>query len=341
MSMILRRTKLLAVFAAASTLLLAGARGAANAQVQEGPRLDFPAGLATDGYALYVASGRNNTIGRIDLSSRTLSIAAGQTFKEGSNDGTGASALFASPSGMVIVGGDLYIADTKNSDIRKMNLASKVVTTVAGTANISGGQDGKGPVAHFNLPSQITSDGAGMLYISDTYNNTVRSFQLSDGMVKTIGGQSGVDGKVEGPATESKFSLPTGIATDGRAVYVADTGNNVIRKIELPSLQATTIAGTGEEGRQDGPGAQAQFASPKALVITGTTLYILDADNHAVRKLDTTTNQVSTLSHLTGHLGSGAALSSDKHWLYVSDTTENSVQQVDTTNGNFTTLYPP
>ncbi|MGH7864193.1 MAG: hypothetical protein ACREQB_04335 [Candidatus Binataceae bacterium] len=336
----LGRTRLHVLFAAAFTLLLAGARGTANAQAQEGPRLDFPAGLVTDGYALYVASGRNNTIGRIDLTSRTLSIFAGETFKEGSNDGTATSARFASPSGMVIVGGDIYIVDTKNSDIRKMNIASKVVSTVAGTANISGGQDGKGPVAHFNLPSQIASDGAGMLYISDTYNNTIRSFQLADAMVKTIGGQSGIDGKVDGPATESKFSLPTGIAADGKAVYVADTGNNVVRKIELPGLTSTTIAGTGEEGRQDGPGAQAQFASPKALVISGTTLYILDADNHAVRKLDTTTNQVSTLTVVTGHLGSGATLSTDNHWLYFSDTTENSVQQVDTTNGQFTAFYP-
>ncbi|MGH7948557.1 MAG: hypothetical protein ACREQF_04970, partial [Candidatus Binataceae bacterium] len=139
----------------------------------------------------------------------------------------------------------------------------------------------------------------------------------------------------------SKFSLPTGIAVDGKAVYVADTGNNIIRKIELPALKTTTIAGTGEEGRQDGPGAQAQFASPKAMVITGTTLYILDADNHAIRKLDTTTNQVSTLTYVTGHLGSGAVLSADNHWLYISDTTENSVQQVDTTNGTFSALYPP
>jgi DNA-binding beta-propeller fold protein YncE len=253
----------------------------------------------------------------------------------------GTEARFSSPSGMVLVGTDLYIVDTRNSDVRKMNTATRQVTTVAGTANIPGTQDGRGNAAHFNLPAQIAYDGRGMLYITDTYNNTVRSFQISDGMVKTIAGQAGIGGDADGAAGESQFNLPTGIAADGNAVYVADTGNDKIKKIDPITMETTTIAGTGEEGRADGPGAQAQFNSPKAMVLSGTTLYILDSDNHLVRKLDTTTNVVTTLSHLTGHIGSGCTLSSDGRQLYVSDTTENSVQQVDTGSGQFVTLYPP
>ncbi|HXW84783.1 MAG TPA: hypothetical protein VEJ86_10290, partial [Candidatus Binataceae bacterium] len=90
----------------------------------------------------------------------------------------------------------------------------------------------------------------------------------------------------------------------------------------------------------DGPGASAKFADPGALCLHGTTLYILDADNHAIRKLDTGTNVVTTLTQVNGHIGSGCTITSDGSILYYSDTTENSVQTTQTSNGNFTPLWP-
>ena len=106
-------------------------------QAQSGPRLDFPAGLATDGRAVYVANSRNNTIEAIDATSKSLRIVAGKLFQQGSNDGVGDAARFNSPDGMTINGQDLYLCDTNNSDIRKINVGSGTVTTIAGTANIS------------------------------------------------------------------------------------------------------------------------------------------------------------------------------------------------------------
>ncbi len=314
--------------------------GLPQMQAQTGPRLDFPAGLATDGRAVYVASSRNNTITTIDLASRSLTPLAGKTFAEGSNDGTGDTARFTSPDGMTIVGGSLYLCDTNNSDIRKIEIASHVVSTIAGTANISGTEDGHGGAAHFNLPTQIATDGTS-LYITDSGNDTIRRVTLSDLTVKTIGGQAQTTGKVEGGVTKSLFNQPRGIATDGKAIYVADTGNDVIRKIDLSSLTTSTIAGTGETGDANGPGANAQFSNPGALCTDGTTLYVLDADNHAIRKINLATTEVTTLTLVNGHLGSGCAMSSDGKQLYFSDTTENSVQVVDTTSGNFQSLYPP
>src|SRR5271163_2148542 len=104
-------------------------------QAQSGPRLDFPAGLATDGRSVYVANSRNNTVESIDLTARSLRIVAGKLFQEGSNDGVGDAARFNSPDGMTIVGQNLYLCDTNNSDVRKVNIPSKTVTTAAGTAN--------------------------------------------------------------------------------------------------------------------------------------------------------------------------------------------------------------
>jgi DNA-binding beta-propeller fold protein YncE len=308
-------------------------------QAQTGPRLDFPAGLATDGRAIYVANSRNNTVEAIDATTRSLRIVAGKLFQEGSNDGVGDAARFNSPDGMTINGQNLYLCDTNNSDIRQITI-SGTVTTVAGTANIGGTEDGIGAAAHFNLPTQIATDGTS-LYVADSGNSAIRRITLADFKVKTIAGQAGTSGKTEGGANKSLFSGPRGVAVDKKAIYVADTGNDVIRKIDINTLETSTIAGTGEEGDKDGPALQAQFNNPGAICTDGTFLYVLDADNHSIRKMDLNANTVTKLTLVNGHIGSGCALTSDGKQLYFSDTTENAVEVVDTTSGNFTTLYPP
>jgi DNA-binding beta-propeller fold protein YncE len=330
--------------AAMLTMLAVGASARAQdlqgLQSQTGPRLDFPAGLATDGRAIYVSNSRNNTIEAIDATSKSLRVVAGKLFQQGSNDGTGDSARFNSPDGMAISGQDLYLCDTDNSDIRKINIGSGTVTTIAGTANIAGTEDGTGSAAHFNLPTQIATDGTS-LYVADSGNNTIRRITLSDMKVKTIAGQPGTPGKAEGNQDKSQFSGPRGIAVDKTAIYVADTGNDVIRKIDISTLQTSTIAGTGAEGDKDGPALEAQFNNPGAICTNGAMLYVLDADNHSIRKIDLTAKTVTKLTLVNGHIGSGCALASDGKQLYFSDTTENAVEVVDTTSGTFTTLYPP
>jgi DNA-binding beta-propeller fold protein YncE len=308
-------------------------------QSQSGPRLDFPAGLATDGRAIYVANSRNNTVEAIDAATKSLRIVAGKLFQEGSNDGVGDSARFNSPDGMTIQGQDLYLCDTNNSDIRKITV-SGTVTTVAGQANISGTDDGTGSSAHFNLPTQISSDGTS-LYVADSGNSTVRRITLADFKVKTVGGQAGTTGKTDGGADKSVFSGPRGVAVDKKAIYVSDTGNDIIRMIDINTLETTTLAGTGEEGDKDGPAMQAQFNNPGAICTDGAFLYVLDADNHSIRKIDLNAKTVTKLTLVNGHIGSGCALTSDGKQLYFSDTTENAVEVVDTSSGNFTTLYPP
>ena len=309
-------------------------------QSQTGPRLDFPAGLATDGRGVYVSNSRNNTIEAIDTSARSLRIVAGKLFQEGSNDGVGESARFNSPDGMAISGQNLYLCDTNNSDIRQINVSNGTVTTIAGTANISGTEDGTGSAAHFNLPTQIATDGTA-LYVADSGNSTIRRITLADMKVKTVAGQAGTTGKTDGGVDKSLFNGPRGVAVDKKAIYVADTGNDIIRKIDISSLQTSILAGTGEEGDKDGPAAQAQFNDPGALCTDGNMLYVLDADNHAIRKIDLNALTVTKVTLVNGHIGSGCALTTDGKQLYFSDTTENAVEVVDTGTGNFTTLFPP
>src|SRR5215472_10384336 len=151
----LMKPVMLAGFAATTLCLAQAARAqedqpAARAPEQKGPRLDFPAGLATDSATVWCANSRNNTIVAIGTASRSISIVAGELFKDGSNDGTGTSAHFKSPDGLAVVGRNLYVADTNNSDIRKVNVDSHVVSTAAGVANIPGTDDGAATSAHFN-----------------------------------------------------------------------------------------------------------------------------------------------------------------------------------------------
>jgi DNA-binding beta-propeller fold protein YncE len=314
---------------------------APEAKVDTGPRLDFPGGLATDGVTLYVANSRNNTIDKIDLAGHSIALLAGALFKEGSVDGAGPTALFTSPSGLALVGSNLYVSDTNDSTIRKISIPGGAVSTVAGSANIPGTDDGKGPNAHFNLPTQLAADPNGSrLFLTDSNNSTVRMISIPDMVVKTIAGQAQADGKADGPPAKSAFNRPRGIATDGKFVYVSDTGNNLIRKIDLSSMTTSTLAGTGEEGDKDGAGTEAQFNNPGAIATDGTTIYVLDADNHGVRKVDAATGAVSKLTLVNGHIGSGCTLSKDGKVLYFSDTTENAVQQVDTGNGNVSPVYP-
>jgi len=320
-----------------------GWAGGAHAQEagQTGPRLDFPAGLATDGTNLYVANSRNNTIDRIDLTGHSIALLAGQLFKEGTIDGTGAAAMFSSPGGVALVGENLYVSDTNNSTIRQIKVSSGTVTTVAGSPNIPGTDDGRGAAAHFNLPTQLAADpNGGRIFLTDSNNSTIRMIQVPDFVVKTIGGQAQSDGKADGPPAKSQFNRPRGIATDGKNIYVSDTGNNIIRKIDLSNFTTSTFAGTGEEGDKDGAATEAQFNNPGAMTTDGANLYVLDADNHAVRKIELANGTVSKVTLVNGHIGSGCTISKDGKIVYFSDTTENSVQQVDTSNGNVTAVYP-
>src|SRR5262249_52298220 len=140
---------------------------------QTGPRLDFPAGLATDSRTAWVARSRNNTITAIATASHSISLVAGGTFNEGKTDGTGTSARFKSRHRLAPVGRNPNMADPNNSDIRKINLDTKVVSTAAGIANIPGPDDGPAGSAHFNLPTQLASDG-NAIFITDSGNSTVR-----------------------------------------------------------------------------------------------------------------------------------------------------------------------
>ncbi len=149
----------------------------------------------------------------------------------------------------------------------------------------------------FNSPSGITTDGTN-LYVTDTGSNTVRKIVISTGESSIFAGStSGSAGSTNGTGTEALFNGPTGITTDGTNLYVADKGNNAIRKIVISTGAVTLFAGssTGASGSTDGTGTAALFNGPSGITTDGTSLYVSDAGNNSIRKIVISTAAVTTL----------------------------------------------
>jgi hypothetical protein len=199
--------------------------------------------------------------GVVPIFTNTVSTVAGSAGNPGSADGIGGVARFNGPFGVTTDGFSVFITDRNNHTIRRMEIATGNVLTVAGTPGVSGSSDGTGSAALFNSPSGITTDGSN-LYISDTLNNTIRSLVLNSGVVATLAG-SGLKGLVDGFSTATRFDGPSGITTDGTNLFIADQNNNAIRKLLLASQQVSTIASS-VSGNFNGPSG-ISTASPLAL----------------------------------------------------------------------------
>jgi len=201
----------------------------------------------------------------------------------GSTNGTGVEASFNSPCGIAIdVSGNVYVADTDNNMIRKITPAG-AVTTLAGSGN-QGSAEGTGTEASFYRPKDVTVDSLGNLYVADYGNNKIRKITQS-GVVTTFAG-SGNQGSAEGTGTEASFYQPKGVTVDSLGnLYVADYGNNKIRKI-TPSGVVTTFAGSGIDGSNNGAVNIATFYGPSGVAVDASgNVYVADYGNHKIRKI--------------------------------------------------------
>ena len=327
------------------------------------------AGASTS--SLFVADTDNGLIRRIDVSSpaaaassgtmtATVTSVGGQPPHFGYVDGAGTStdfstpsqALFNQPQGISTDGKVAYLADRMNHAIRKIDLATHAVTTVAG--GHAGYADGPALQAGFFLPSGVLYDPSlNVVFIADTDESMVRKLDLSTMTVSTIAG-SNPPGFADGVGSAAHFNHPYGMAvtSDGKTLYVADVGNNAIRTIDLATNTVTTIAGH-NYGYKDGVGLAAEFYDPTGLALSPDekALYITDFNNHLIRKLDLTTMAVTTIAgqpNLCGsHDGIGTAatlcspamLTTDGKSLYWGDSLTSLVRVMSLQTGQVTTIF--
>ncbi len=244
----------------------------------------YPWGINTDGTSLYVSDYIYCLIRKIDLATATVTTIGGAASSCISTDGIGtATARFNDPAGITNDGKNLYIADWTGNKIRKMDLTTSTVTTIAGSGT-SGATNGIGAAARFSAPFGITYH-AGNLYVGDEGNNQIRKIVISTGAVTTLAG-SGVQGFINGTGIAARFKKPEGMATDGTNLYVADAGNMVIRKIVIATAEVTTFAGSGAQNWLDGPLLSASFDQPQGVISDGTRLYVADTFNNKIRKIE-------------------------------------------------------
>lgn len=261
--------------------------------------LNFPTSVAVDGAGnLFIADAYNSRIRKVDAGTGRISTFAGKgEFAFSGDGGPAASAALNYPLGVAVDrAGNVFIADTDNSRIRRVAAASGTITTVAGSDGHGfSGDDGPATDAKLDSPEGVLVDAAGNLFISDTRNHRIRRVDAATGVIKTVVGSDdfGFFGDL-GPATKAGLRFPSGLAQDAAGnLYVADSGNKRVRRIDAQSGVITTVAGNGvSDPLNDNLAARTGgLDNPTDVALDAAgTLYIADSGNQRVRAIRTPVN---------------------------------------------------
>lgn len=261
-----------------------------------------PQGVAYDAEKdqLYVADTNNHAIRRVDFKTQKVKTIVGSGIKGGypPQGGMGRNANLASPWDVLLVKNYLYVANAGTHQIWRVDLKSMEAVPYAGTGgeNITDGFRTEGRLAQ---PSGVTTNGTS-LFVADSEVSAVRGVQFQSGQLTTLIGQGLFEfGDIDGKYPQARLQHPIGVAYHDNYVYVADTYNHKIKRVEIKTKTLETVIGTGKAGFQDGNAKQATLNEPNGMVFIGEKLYIADTNNGAIRVFDLKTQSLSTLK-LTG-----------------------------------------
>jgi len=311
--------------------------------------LAFPGKILADGAGdhLFIADSNHNRIVITKLDGTLVdTIGSGE---RGANDGAFDKASFYRPQGMALAGDSLYVADTENHLIRRIDLKARTVETIAGTGKQSTDYFKQGPGRSIGLNSPWDLQLAGrVLYIAMAGPHQIWKLDLDKGEVSTFAG-SGREARLDGSLLEAGFAQPSGIASDGKTLYVADAEANIIRAIDLAGGQVRTLVGGDlfEFGDVDGSGDNVRLQHPLGLLALGDKLLLADTYNHKIKELDPQRRTVRTVVG-TGKPGQAdgtspsfyepGGLSVANGKVYVADTNNHAVRVVDLKTKETSTL---
>lgn len=242
---------------------------------------------------LYIADTANNKIRKVTAATGVITTVAGTGTAGSTGDGGAATAArLSSPRGIEVASnGDLYIADRSNNKIRKVTAATGIITTYAGTGTAGyTGDGGAATAARLSNPEGIALASNGNLYIGDTGNDAVRLVVAATGVISTVAG-TGTSGSTGdgGAATAARLNAPQAVDLGPSGdLFIADTGNSKIRRVEVGTGTIITVAGTGTAGFLGDGGAAtlARINSPRGIAVSVTgSYYIGDRSNNRVRKV--------------------------------------------------------
>lgn len=294
--------------------------------------LNTPNGVAVDGSGdIFIADTLNNVVREVTASTGTITTIAGVgTAGSTGSGGLATNALLNAPSGVFVDGfGDVFIADTGNNVIREVvatngSLAGAIIKTVAGNGSAgNSGDNGFAIQAELSSPTGVYVDNQGDVYIADMSNNRVREVLASTGFIVPVAGTgtAGFSGDGAG-AKAATLSAPTSVFVDlfGN-IFIADTGNNVVREALASNGNITTYAGNHALGAgsagDGGPATSAQLNGPQGVVVDSSgNLFIADTKNNDVREVPFATGIIQLVAgnHVAGFSGDGGpALSASLH----------------------------
>lgn len=274
-----------------------------------GASLNTPAGVAVDGSGnIFIADTLNNVIREVVASTGLIRTFAGQI-----------GAVLNSPAGVFVDNfGNVFIADTKNHVIREVLASNGSVQTIAGTVGTSGfsGDSALAISAKLNSPSAVFVDANGNVFIADTGNNAVREVTAADLKIQTVAGNGtlpagfGGDG---GLATSAQLSAPADVFLDAFGnIFIADTGNHVVREVTIADHKIQTFAGNHALGAgysgDNGSPTSAQLNGPKGVIMDASgDVFIADTGNNVIREIDVASGKIQTVAgnHTAGFTGDG------------------------------------
>lgn len=257
---------------------------------------------------LYVAEARNHCVRKVDKSTGTITTVAGTGEAGYSGDGGPATrATINEPYSLrVDRNGDIYIVDRLNAAVRKVDGATGIITTVAGTGEPGfSGDGGPGNQAQMREPNDCFLDGKGGLLIADIQDQRVRRVDLATGVITTFAGNGEKVRDGDGlAATQASIFGARAVCMDSQGnTYICEREGNGVRKVDANGLMST-FAGTGERGYSgdNGPALSATWGAPKAIRCDPQdNIIVVDTENHAIRRIDRNTHTVVTIAG--GHRG--------------------------------------